>query len=119
MIHVDRAAANMERRRHEALNAEQFETDRSANYINYGIECAHFMKVHLLDRLVVDTRLGFRQTRKDLRRAILNTLGQTRLVNDLENIGKMAVCMFVCSLHARVCRTYAGAIDSLEIDRVA
>jgi hypothetical protein len=66
--HLDRTAADMQRRANETFDLEQVETDRGAHDIDDRIKRAHFVKVNVIDGFVVHARFGFREPRKDLHR---------------------------------------------------
>src|SRR6267154_4288648 len=74
------------------------------------------MKMNFLDRLVVDPRFRFRQQRKDPRGPIFNAAGQTRVVDDFENVAEMTVRIFVRGVYSRIGRANSGTIDLFEIN---
>jgi hypothetical protein len=119
VFHIDRAATNMKRRRCEALNTQQLKTDCRANDVDNRIERAHLVKVDVFNWFVVHAGFSFRQSREYFRRAILHRVRQSGVVNDLENIGKVTMRMFVLSLHTSVGCADAGTIDRLKINCVA
>src|SRR6185295_16382991 len=94
MFHIDCAAANMKRRRAEALNTQLLKTDGGANDVDNRVERAHLVKVDMFNWFVVYPGFSFRQPREYFRRAIFNRFRQSGVVNDLENIGKVTMRMF-------------------------
>ena len=65
MLRLDRAAANVDRRAHHTLHLQQIQRHRHARDIRDGIRCAHLVKVHLLNRRLVNLRLRLAQFAKD------------------------------------------------------
>ena len=116
MGHFNHAAADTQWRRNELLDAKQLETDRGPADIDNRIETAYFMKMNLLDRLVVYARFGGGQKREDARSAVLNALSQPGFIDDLENVAQMTVRMFVRRMYVSICRPNAGTINLLEIN---
>src|SRR5262245_60575814 len=102
MSHLGHAKADPQRRRDKGLDAEQIKTDGSATDIDDRVNSAHFMKVNLLNRLVVHARFSFGQPGKNQCGAILYCLLELRLVNDLENVAEMPVRVLVRGLHSGV-----------------
>jgi len=88
---------------------------RAANIYD-RVERADLVKVDLFHRLVMHAAFGFRQSRKDQSRAVLNALAQLRFINDLEDVTKMSMRVLVGRLHLGIGRTDAGAVNFLEID---
>src|SRR5438552_7815705 len=118
MIHLNRAAANVKSRSRKAFNTKQLETNRRSNHVDDCIHSAYFVEMHLGNGLIVHASLSFGQAREDSRGTVLNGIRQPRVANDLENIGKMAVRMFMRDLHARISCANTRAIYSFKLDCV-
>src|SRR5258707_442067 len=74
------------------------------------------MKMNFLDWLVMDTRFGFGQQRKDPGGPFLHAVTQTRVVDDFENVSEMTVRVFMRGVYQCMGRTDSGTIDLLEIN---
>ena len=74
----DRAAADVQRRRDDALDAERLERVHGADDVDDRIERADLVEVDLLERGAVNRRLGLAEPGEQLLRAILAGRGSAR-----------------------------------------
>jgi hypothetical protein len=113
--HLDRAAPDVQRRRSEPFDAQQLEADARADDIYNRVERAHLVKMNLFDRHIMNARFRFRESRKDLRGAGLNTDAQARAFDELENLAQTPVVMLLARPHVRAHGADARALNLLEL----
>ena len=85
------AAADVERRREPAIDAERFAAGRRADDIDNGVDGADLVKVNLLDGNGVNGRLGLAQQLKGAAGAGLHRIAQGSGRDDAENGRERAV----------------------------
>src|SRR4051794_5486803 len=93
MGHCYGPAADMKWRASEMFDAEQLEANGSTYNIYNRVESSDLMKMHLVDRFVVNVGLCLCQSRKDECSPLLYDVGQRRIVNNFKNVAEMAVRM--------------------------
>ena len=79
---LDRAAADVERRRYDVVDAEPLEPVHGADDVDDGVERADLVEVDLLDRRLVNRRFGLGEPLEQVNRALL-ALGLQRRPADL------------------------------------
>src|SRR2546423_7845744 len=74
------------------------------------------MKMHLLNRLVMHERFGLSQAEEYLSGSVFDAFRQTRAIDYFDDVGKMAVRMFMSGLHTSVGCADAGTVDRLKVN---
>jgi hypothetical protein len=94
------------------IRFQEIKTDGGACNVNNGIKRAHFVERHILNRCVVNFRLGFGYPRKNVQRANFRAFGNAGLRNEEAYILPFPVNM------ARVIMIDRGAMRPMPIVRV-
>ena len=95
-------AADVQRRRHDAIRFEPLERKHGAHDINDGIERAHLVKMNLLQRDLMDRRLGFAQALKQVAGARFSLGRKRRPVDQRPYLGKAPMAVRVRDRRRRV-----------------
>ena len=85
MLALDRAAAQIQGRRHPAVHAQRLAPGCRAYDIRNRIHRAHFVKVNIFDGNGVNRRLNLTQQLEGAAGALLHRRGDRRSANDREN----------------------------------
>ena len=80
---LNRAAADVQRRRKPAIHAKRCASGRRAHNIDNRVDGADLMKVHTLNRNLMNRSLSFAQQFKRAAGAGFYVLGHRRRANDL------------------------------------
>ena len=114
------AMTGRDRAANDFIDAEQREADRGGGDIDDGVNRADLVKVNLFDRRTVDGRFGFGDGGEDAERQIALIVSQDfRTVDDLLNVGQMAVRVLFRMLHTQMLRAKAAAHHVLKMQRDA
>src|SRR5215470_11862769 len=111
MCHSCSASAHIQRRAGKFLDAEEMKANACANDINNCVHCAHFMKMNLLERHVVDSRFSLAEFRENGGSAIANPRCELRVFQNFENQAERAMFLLILRLHLDVGRGHAVLPD--------
>ena len=75
----------------DRFNAEEFQTDNSADNIDNGIHCAHFVEVNRVNGRAVNFGFGFGEFLKNAPGAFLGRGRYRTAVDDFEDVLQVAV----------------------------
>ena len=95
MLHLDRAAPDVQGGRGEALDAKQLEADARADHVHDGVNRADLVEVYALDGNVVDARLGLAQPSENLQRARLDRIVEARVADNLLDVREVSVLLLL------------------------
>jgi hypothetical protein len=98
------------------LGAEQVQTNGGSNDIHDAVDRAHFMKMHFLDLEPVNSGLGFREPAKDPQGQIALSLTDVTALQNLFDLWKKTVRLFVFSLNAYCRRRKTPFPNFLDLD---
>ena len=76
MRRMDHSAADVERRADDRVGAEPLQPEHRADDVDDRVEGADFVEMHLLDRHLVNRRLGVRQPLEQRLRAVASGFGE-------------------------------------------
>ncbi len=101
---ADAAAADVQRRRDDAIGAERLEREHGADDVDDRVERADLVQVDLVERRAVDGRLGLAEPREQRLRAVLASPAQRRAVDQAIDLRERAMAMRVMTyVFVRLC----------------
>ena len=100
--HFRGAAANVQRRTGELLDAERFKSDARADDVHDGVDCANFVEMNLFDGDIVDRGFRFAEFAENRCSLIADLRRKFRLLQNVENGAKRTMLALVFGLHFHV-----------------
>ena len=116
VLGLDGAAADVDGRADDGGDAQLVEGHAGADDVGDGIGRADFVEVDLLDGNLVDGGFGLAQTLEHGGGVLFDAIGQSRLVDHLQDVREMAVRLLVVHLDVKLGGADAAALDLLERD---
>ncbi len=104
--HLRRPAAHVQWRARKLLDAKPMKADAGSDDIDNRVHGADFVKMNLLQRHIVHSRLSFAQLLENGTCALAHSRRKLRIFQYLQNRAERAMLLLILGLHPRVCRRH-------------